>query len=90
MNQPAFGPRLAQLRHRAELSWAELGRQSGLTPEAVSMIERGIRPNPTLSTILALAGALGVEPAALLEPARPSAEDDQAPEVGEPAEVGDR
>jgi len=72
------------------LSWAELGRQSGLTPEAVSMIERGIRPNPTLSTILALAGALGVEPAALLEPARPSAEDDQAPEVGEPAEVGDR
>ena len=58
MTEHQFGARLAELRHRAGLSWAELGRRSGLTPEGVSLIERGKRTNPALSTILALARAL--------------------------------
>ncbi len=89
MTEHQFGARLAELRHRAGLSWAELGRRSGLTPEGVSLIERGKRTNPALSTILALARALDVEPAALLEPARPpvEVEHDQAP-APELVEVG--
>lgn len=59
----AFGQNLARLRERAGLSQA--GTAERLHRTEVSLIERGQRV-PRLDTIVKLAGALGVEPCALL------------------------
>ncbi len=79
-----IGLKVAELREQAGISQNELGRRAGVTGRIVSYIELGVRPNPTLSTILALARGLGVPPSELIQPA---AGHDQAPElveVGEP------
>lgn len=52
--------RLAELRIRAGLTQRRLSEQSGVNPQTISEIERGIG-NPTLSTLEALARALEVE-----------------------------
>lgn len=63
------GKRVAALRNAAGLTQVALAMRAGLDPSLVSRIERG-SANPTLSTVEALAQALGVTVADLLaEPA---------------------
>jgi transcriptional regulator with XRE-family HTH domain len=61
-----FGQRLRSLRKERGLSQEELGFGADLDRTYVGGIERGER-NPSLVNICRLAGALGVEPAALFE-----------------------
>ncbi|MFN2120315.1 MAG: helix-turn-helix domain-containing protein [Anaerolineales bacterium] len=51
--------RLRQLRESEQISMRELARRSGLSANALSMIERG-RVSPSVSTLYKIAGALGV------------------------------
>jgi transcriptional regulator with XRE-family HTH domain len=46
------------LRREANLSQARLARRADLDPTTISDLELGLQTNPTLSTMLALAGAL--------------------------------
>lgn len=52
------GERLRILREERGLSMRSLARESGLSTNALSMIERG-RTSPSVSTLVKLAGALG-------------------------------
>ena len=52
------GERLRVLREERGLSMRSLARESGLSTNALSMIERG-RTSPSVSTLVKLAGALG-------------------------------
>jgi predicted ATPase/DNA-binding XRE family transcriptional regulator len=54
----AFGERLRSLRERAGLTQDELANQAGLTPNAVSALERGTRTRPYPHTVRSLADAL--------------------------------
>ena len=49
---------LDQRRCSLQLSKAELARRAGLRPEVVRRLFSAESPNPTLSTVVALAGAL--------------------------------
>ncbi len=53
------GKRLKELREEREISMRFLARASGLSANALSMIERGLT-SPSVSTLNKLAGALGV------------------------------
>src|SRR5512142_964940 len=53
------GQRLRQLREAQEISMRALATKSGLSANALSMIERG-RTSPSVSTLYKLADALGV------------------------------
>lgn len=73
-----------QLRLEAGLTQAELAARAGVTVETVARLERVLRgrssanSNPSLETLVRLAGALGVEVAELLsEPSRPRPKDDR-------------
>jgi transcriptional regulator with XRE-family HTH domain len=57
---------IREARINANLSQAELGRQIGLDQSGISRLERGQRPM-TVAMLKALASALGVSPASLLE-----------------------
>jgi transcriptional regulator with XRE-family HTH domain len=61
-----MGKRLRQLRTEKEMSQAALAQRAGLTREYVNRLEAG-QQDPSLTTISALAKALGVPVAALLE-----------------------
>lgn len=61
-----MGSTLRKLRTAKKLSQAELARRAGLSREYVNKIEAG-RYDPPLSTINALANALGVKPGRLME-----------------------
>lgn len=54
-------------RRRQALAWTleELGHRSGLSPRYISSLEKDLR-DPSLSTIEAIASALGAEPGELL------------------------
>jgi XRE family transcriptional regulator, regulator of sulfur utilization len=60
-----FGGRLHHYRTRRGLSQEQLARKAGMTHDFVSRLERGTRL-PTVAVLLALAGALGLTPDALL------------------------
>jgi len=60
-----IGERLRSLRREAGLSVGALAASAGVGKGSLSEIENGTR-NPTLSTLYALAGALGVPMSALL------------------------
>lgn len=65
-----FGARLRRLRGAAGLTQEELASRAGLSPNAVSALERGQRKRPYPHTVRALADALGLPGdgrAALLE-----------------------
>jgi transcriptional regulator with XRE-family HTH domain len=73
-----------QLRLEAGLTQAELAARAGVTVETVARLERVLRgrssanSNPSLETLVRLAGALGVEVSELLsEPSRPRPKDDR-------------
>lgn len=55
-----FAARLRQLRTAAGLSQYALARRSGLSKQALSRLEAGLRPDPAWSSVQALADALGV------------------------------
>ncbi|MET9022707.1 helix-turn-helix domain-containing protein [Actinopolymorpha sp. NPDC004070] len=54
-----FGGLLRTLRERAGLTQQELAERAGLTPHAVSSLERGARTRPYPHTVRSLADALG-------------------------------
>lgn len=57
-------------RHAGFTSYAGLACASGLTQNQVSNLSRGKAANPSASTVLQLADALGCEPADLMRPTR--------------------
>ena len=61
-----FGERLRQLRESRSISQEKLAELAGLHRNYEGLLERG-GANPTLRTIVALAMALGVRPAKLLD-----------------------
>jgi transcriptional regulator with XRE-family HTH domain len=65
----AFGKHLRQLREKTDLSQEKLAELADLHRTYEGLIERG-RANPTLVMIVALARALKVRPAKLLEKLR--------------------
>jgi transcriptional regulator with XRE-family HTH domain len=58
--QPPLARRVTFLRQLHHVTQEELAKCSGLSQAAVQAIEQGARPDPRLSTLLKLAGALGV------------------------------
>ncbi len=61
-----FGDNMRQARRQAGLSQIDLSLRSALDRAAVSFLERAER-SPDLSTIVRVAAAVGVKPAALLQ-----------------------
>jgi transcriptional regulator with XRE-family HTH domain len=59
-NPGVLGSRLNALRNDVCLSRAELARRAGVSEDLVQSLEQGRTTNPTLQTLLGLAGALGV------------------------------
>lgn len=62
----AFGLVLRHLRREAGLSQEQLALEAGIERNFVSLIERGIN-QPTIRVIFKLAGALKVDPSAMLK-----------------------
>ena len=52
---------LDERRRELDLTKADLARRAGVKPEAVRRLFSAESPNPTLSTLLALTGALDLE-----------------------------
>jgi DNA-binding phage protein len=48
-------------REALDLTKAELARRAGVKPEAIRRLFSAEKPNPTLTTLVALAGALDLE-----------------------------
>ncbi len=61
-----FGVRAADLRARVHLTQQAVAERIGVRPEAISQMESG-KLSPTLTSIVALAKALGVQAGALLD-----------------------
>jgi transcriptional regulator with XRE-family HTH domain len=68
MEKPLISVRLKTLRERAELTQQDLAVKAGLSVAVVSQIEQGKIADPRLSTLRALAEALGVDCNTLTEP----------------------
>jgi transcriptional regulator with XRE-family HTH domain len=58
---PPIARLLKGLREKADISQQELAFRSGLSVSVISQIEQGKKEDPRLSTIVALADALGVD-----------------------------
>lgn len=65
----AFGERVRRNRRDAGISQERLGELSGLHRTYIGHVERG-EVNPTLTSIVRIANALGVDPALLVESLR--------------------
>lgn len=63
--QEAFGIALRKHRLAAELTQEQLGLESGVQRNFISLIETG-QNQPTIGTIFKLAAALGVKPSKLV------------------------
>lgn len=61
----AFGRVLCKLRKAAGLSQEQLGLESGVQRNFISLIETG-QNQPTITTIFRLAGALSVKPSKMV------------------------
>ena len=61
--------RLKAERERRKLSKYFIAQESGLSPQMVGYVERGLR-NPTLETVLRMAEAMDVEFEKILKQAR--------------------
>jgi transcriptional regulator with XRE-family HTH domain len=64
---PPIRARLKQLRHAAGISQQELASRAGLSVSVVCQIEQGRRTDPRISTLKAVADALGVSVAVLVQ-----------------------
>jgi transcriptional regulator with XRE-family HTH domain len=78
-----IGKRLKELRERVSLSMYELARQSGVSGATLSRIEQGDR-DPSWSTIVKLARALGVSVAEFDVGDQPREESDETPAEKKP------
>ena len=58
--EPTFGDLLRRHRDSANLTQEDLARSTGLTPQAISLLERGERRHPQKYTVEKLAEALGL------------------------------
>jgi tetratricopeptide (TPR) repeat protein/transcriptional regulator with XRE-family HTH domain len=61
-SDPSFGELLRSHRGAAKLTQEALADRSGLSVEAISMLERGVRQAPRTSTVAVLADAFGLDP----------------------------
>src|ERR1700686_2011349 len=57
---PTFGQLLRRYRAAAGLTQEELAARSGLTPQGISLLERGERQHPQAYTVHTLANVLGL------------------------------
>ena len=64
--QKAFGEALRQVRVGRGISQQELALESELDRTYISLLERGLR-QPTITTLIALSDALGIDPALLIK-----------------------
>jgi len=62
-----FSRRLKKLRESAGLTQQELGTRAGISISNLAQLEQGQRTDPRLSTVLAIARALGVRPSKLID-----------------------
>src|SRR5688572_14802950 len=69
-----IGNRLVALRRAAGLSKRQVAKRAKLSRSRVAKMERGRKADPRASTLLALAGALGVKPARLIEGSTPQSD----------------
>jgi transcriptional regulator with XRE-family HTH domain len=69
---PAIGQRVRQLREAAGMSQQALAVAAGLSMSVVAQLEQGQREDPRISTVAALARALGVTVDAILSGAGPA------------------
>lgn len=83
----SLGARLRELRQAARVSQRGLAAQLGISPSAVSQIERGVM-RPSVSRLIAYTGALGVPMAAVFEAGTEKAAEGTVP--GEQAPPGQR
>lgn len=66
--QPALGKAIRELRHKRDTTLEVLAGKAGITPNMLSLIERG-EGNPTWATVNGVAKALGVSVAELAKAA---------------------
>jgi transcriptional regulator with XRE-family HTH domain len=69
------------LREESGLSQAEIAAKGGLSVSLVAKLEQGKKSDPRVSSLLAIAEALGVKPGELLDDLFPAEEDAAAEEV---------
>jgi transcriptional regulator with XRE-family HTH domain len=85
----AIAARLKALREGAGLSQQDVAMKADLSLSLVAKMEQGKKADPRASTLLALAGALGVPPGRLLDdlfaPAPPESAAKQTPADGQAA-----
>jgi transcriptional regulator with XRE-family HTH domain len=67
MEKPLIATRVKALREKAGISQMELAIRSGLSLSMIAQVEQGVKPDPRMSTVQALAKALGVDCTALVE-----------------------
>jgi transcriptional regulator with XRE-family HTH domain len=83
--QGVLAKRLWSLRTKARLSRHSLAQESGVSRHQIESLEQGRENNPTLRTLVGLAGALGVTVGELTEGADPdwwaAAPGDKVPRV---------
>lgn len=68
-----IGKRIAQFRKRAGLTQMELGTAAGLHGQTISDLERGVN-TPVLTTLMAIAQALDIPLAELVDEPHPESE----------------
>jgi transcriptional regulator with XRE-family HTH domain len=74
--------RIKSLREATGLSQQEVAVRGELSLSLVAKLEQGKKADPRASTLLALAGALGVKPGELLDGLFPPPEEGPPPEGG--------
>jgi DNA-binding phage protein len=74
---------LDERRTELNLTKAELARRAGVKPEAIRRLFSAEKPNPTLATLVALAGALDLE----LKPRPRRTRDSSTPAVSDASET---
>jgi transcriptional regulator with XRE-family HTH domain len=84
----ALSQRIKSLREAAGLSQQDVATRGDLSLSLVAKLEQGKKADPRASTILALAGALGVKPGQLLDDLFPSPAEPEMPAEAEPAVNG--
>jgi transcriptional regulator with XRE-family HTH domain len=74
---PSLAGRVKQLREAAGLSQQALAQAAGLSISVVTQLEQGVKADPRISTVAALARALGVSVDSLIS--QPAATDAPGP-----------
>jgi transcriptional regulator with XRE-family HTH domain len=87
MNQLAVGKRIKERREAAGLTQQQLAVKAGLSVSNLAQIEQGQKADPRISTVVALARALGVTVDDLLQlPEQPAGQSGADPKDLPPAD----